>query len=158
MLVATLYLQSVHVAAQSPANTGGESIFVPCAVNLTCPLPSMCYLAPTGLTCLAPQTTGCRALALPGTDYYIGPIVPFGNACQRCPLPGDTTQMQLLVDRYQQSVPGQLVLATLTGLGNCGIAAYCSDTQACNSRKKMLSSCTSSEQVSQPPYWTPIDN
>ncbi|RKP08139.1 hypothetical protein THASP1DRAFT_23818 [Thamnocephalis sphaerospora] len=132
-------------AVQAQATNSSDTPIV-CPANLTCPAPLECYLAATGLTCLPPGTQGCRALPLPSGDYYAGQIAPIHSACQRCPLPGSPAQMQLLVDRYQQSVPGRPIAATLGGLGNCGPSAYCDAAQACQWRKKPLAKCDSSEQ------------
>ncbi|KAI9591595.1 hypothetical protein BDF19DRAFT_426178 [Syncephalis fuscata] len=145
-LFSILCFLSIGANSQSNAGSGDGNVVIPCANNLTCPSNLMCYLASTGLTCQPADTIGCRALPLPSGNYYTGPIVNIGSACQRCPLPGSTAQMQLIVDRYQQAVPGRLVRATLNGLGNCGPDAYCDDAQACRWRKKVLSQCDSSEQ------------
>jgi hypothetical protein len=148
LLFSILSFLLIGVDSQANIDTTNGNVVIPCANNLTCPGDLICYLASTGLTCQPPTTVGCLAMPLPNGNYYTGSIVNIGAACQRCPLPSATAQMQLLVDRYQQAVPGRLIRATLTGLGNCGPDAYCDDAQACRWKKKVLSGCDSSEQVS----------
>ncbi|RKP22261.1 hypothetical protein SYNPS1DRAFT_32163 [Syncephalis pseudoplumigaleata] len=146
LLLSMLSLLAMGVHSQDSERPSNASIVIPCAGNLTCPGELVCYLADTGLSCLPPSTVGCQALPLPAGNYYTGPIVGIGAACQRCPLPGSTAQMQLLVDRYQRAVPGRRMRATLAGLGNCGPDAYCDDAQACRWKKKVLAQCDSSEE------------